>query len=89
MEASKQPLTTPDDDLPVVPTARGRIYRVYPERGFGFIRCTEGGDIGADYFFHSSGLDDCRIEQLEEGSVVRFEPRTVAKGLRAEHIQRT
>lgn len=68
--------------------ARGRVQRVYRERGFGFIRCVDGADVGQDYFFHSSGLDDIGIEQLEEGSLVKFEARHVAKGRRAEHIQR-
>ncbi|HEY6414996.1 MAG TPA: cold shock domain-containing protein [Acidimicrobiales bacterium] len=64
------------------------MQRIYPERSFGFIRCIEGGDVGADYFFHASSLEDCAIAELEEGSIVRFEPRVVAKGNRAEHIQR-
>jgi cold shock CspA family protein len=63
------------------------VQRVYRERGFGFIRCTEGGQVGQDYFFHHSGLDDCRIDDLEEGSQVTFEPHQVAKGNRAEHIR--
>lgn len=70
--------------------SRGRVQRIYVERGFGFIRCTEGepGDIGQDYFFHHSGLTDCGIAELEEGSTVSFRPTLVAKGRRAEDIQR-
>jgi cold shock CspA family protein len=67
------------------------VQRIYPERSFGFIRCRESlapGDINQDFFFHASGLDDCAISDLEEGGLVEFEPRTVAKGRRAEHIQR-
>ena len=67
------------------------MQRIYIERGFGFIRCTAGAppeDIGQDFFFHSSGLDDVGIMELEEGSQVSFETRYVAKGRRAEHIQR-
>ena len=69
---------------------RGRVQRVYTERGFGFIKCTEGAldDIGQDFFFHMSGLDDCRIDDLEEGELVRFTPVYVAKGKRAEHVER-
>jgi cold shock CspA family protein len=69
---------------------RGRVQRVYVERGFGFIRCLEGTreDVGQDFFFHMSGLADCTIEDLEEGSLVRFSPTYVAKGKRAEHIER-
>ena len=71
--------------------ARGVVQRLLPERGFGFIRCTEGkhDDLGQDFFFHISGLADCRIEDLEIGALVTFEPRDVAKGRRAEHIERS
>jgi cold shock CspA family protein len=71
--------------------SRGRVQRVYVERGFGFIRCLAGpsDDVGQDFFFHHSGLEDCTITDLEEGSMVLFEPTYVAKGKRAEHIQRT
>ena len=67
---------------------RGRVHRIYVERGFGFIRVSEGPEVGQDYFFHVSGLDDCPIAELEEGSLVDFEPRVVAKGKRAEHVLR-
>lgn len=68
--------------------SRGKVQRIYPERGFGFIRCTEGAgdDIGQDFFFHMSGLDDCRITELLEGTVVVFESTIVPKGKRAEHV---
>ena len=69
---------------------RGKVQRVYADRGFGFIKCLEGApdDVGQDFFFHASGLDDCAIADLEEGLLVTFEPRYVAKGKRAEHIAR-
>lgn len=68
--------------------ARGKVHRVYVDRGFGFIRCTEGaeGDVGQDYFFHFTGLEGCHVQDLEEGETVEFEPRLVAKGRRAERI---
>jgi cold shock CspA family protein len=66
------------------------VQRVYPERGFGFIRCTEGhaDDLGQDFFFHQSGLVDYDIKDLQEGSIVRFTPSYVPKGKRAEQIHR-
>jgi cold shock CspA family protein len=75
---------------PAAEPSRGKVQRVYVERGFGFIRCLEGRaeDVGQDFFFHMSGLDDCSIHELEEGSLVRFSPTYVAKGKRAEHIER-
>lgn len=68
--------------------SRGRVQRIYPERGFGFIRCTEGAadDLGQDFFFHHTGLTDTTISQLQEGSVVAFTPTYVPKGKRAEQI---
>lgn len=72
-----------------MPLAYGKVHRVYRDRGFGFIRCTEGpdGEAGQDYFFHASGLDDCTVDDLEEGERVQFEPHLVAKGRRAERIR--
>jgi cold shock CspA family protein len=72
------------------PVFRGKVHRVYTERGFGFIRCSEGKaeDIGQDFFFHRSGLSDDPIDELEEGEAVLFEPRYTAKGRRAERIAR-
>jgi cold shock CspA family protein len=68
----------------------GRVQRIYVERGFGFIRCLDGAedDIGQDFFFHMSGLTDCAIGDLEEGSLVSFTPTYVAKGKRAEAVTR-
>jgi cold shock CspA family protein len=75
---------------PASDPCRGRVQRIYVERGFGFIRCLEGPttDVGQDFFFHMSGLTDCSIADLEEGSLVRFTPSYVAKGKRAEHVER-
>ena len=64
------------------------MQRLYAERGFGFIRVTEGDDLGQDYFFHVSGLEGCGIGELEEGLAVEFAARQTAKGKRAEHISR-
>lgn len=71
------------------PRARGTIQHLYPERGFGFIRCTEGavGDVGQDFFFHTSGLDGLTFAELLPGSKVAFEATEVPRGKRAEHVQ--
>ena len=74
--------------MPDEPRASGKVQRVYPERGFGFIRCTDGGDVGEDYFFHMNSLEDCRIEELESGSPVTFAMRQAPRGRRAERVQR-
>lgn len=74
-----------------IPRARGTVYRIYPERSFGFIRCSESERpdlINRDLFFHATGLDVDSIAELQEGELVEFEPHLVAKGWRAEHITR-
>jgi cold shock CspA family protein len=68
--------------------AEGRILRLLPERGYGFIRALGGVHDGLDFFFHVSGLEGCVLVDLTEGDLVVFEPRQVTKGYRAEHIQR-
>ena len=73
------------------PRTRGTVQHTYPERGFGFIRCTEGDaeDVGQDFFFHISGLaDGLTMHDLLPGSLVEFESTEVPRGKRAEHIQR-
>lgn len=73
------------------PRARGTVQHTYPERGFGFIRCTEGAeaDIGDAFFFHQSGLEDgLQVGDLLPGTLVEFEPTEVPRGKRAEHVQR-
>lgn len=64
------------------------MQRLYSERGFGFIRVTQGAGSGQDFFFHVSGLDGCSMHELEEGLLVEFESRQTAKGQRAERISR-
>lgn len=68
---------------------RGTIQHVYPERGFGFIRCTEGApeDVGEDFFFHTTALEGATLRELLPGTLVEFECRDVPRGKRAEHVQ--
>jgi len=85
------PAATPaaPPDAPDTGALQGRVHRILPDRGYGFIRCsTDGVQRGVDYFFHTSSLLDCQIDELEEGSLVRFTPRQTAKGGRAEAITR-
>jgi cold shock protein len=70
---------------PEVIRLRGVVQRIYPERGFGFIR---NGDSGGDIFFHTTGLDDCQIGELQDGEQVEYEVRSTPKGPRAEHVTR-
>jgi cold shock CspA family protein len=86
---SKQPKTDAAESTLSTGRARGTVQHVYPERGFGFIRCTEGvtGDVGKDFFFHTTGLEDVvTLNELLPGTVVEFEPRVVPRGKRAERV---
>jgi len=66
---------------------RGIVQRLLPERGYGFIRAQSGQYENVDFFFHLSSLVNCRMDDLKIGDEVRFEPTTVARGLRAEQIE--
>ncbi|MBI3325798.1 MAG: cold shock domain-containing protein [Nitrospinae bacterium] len=62
---------------------QGTIQSIRAERGFGFIRDSEGGDV----FFHRSALaNPDTFNTLEVGMVVEFEPESGPKGARAAKI---
>ncbi len=54
------------------------------DKGFGFI-ARSGKD---DLFFHSSGLEGMRFEELEIGQKVSFVEGRGPKGPRAEEVKR-
>jgi CspA family cold shock protein len=60
----------------------GKIKKVIPEKGFGFI--TGGGD---DLFFHHSELKGVTIEELAEGQTVTYEIGSGKKGPCAVSVQ--
>ncbi len=49
--------------------AKGTIRRLITDRGFGFIKTTEGTDL----FFHRSELQGVEFGVLSEGQEVEFE----------------
>ena len=53
------------------------------DRGFGFIALPGGEDL----FFHSSGLEGVRFEELEVGQKVSFVEGRGPKGPRAEQVK--
>ena len=62
---------------------QGTIQSIRIERGFGFIRDTEGAEI----FFHRRALTPPeRFATLAVGMRVEFEPESGPKGLRTEKI---
>ena len=65
---------------------QGTIQSIRIERGFGFIRDTEGAEI----FFHRSALTPPeRFDTLEVGMQVEFEPESGPKGLRTAKLSVT
>jgi cold shock protein len=62
---------------------QGTIHSIRTERGFGFIRDTEGAEV----FFHRSALTPPEgFATLEVGMQVEFEPEAGPKGLRAAKL---
>lgn len=62
---------------------QGTIKRVIRDRGFGFIRSSDGQEI----FFHRSGLQQLNFDALKEGEVVEFEMERGEKGPRATNVR--
>ena len=61
-------------------TTTGTVKRLVTERGFGFIRTTDG----VEYFFHRSACP--AYDELQEGTRVAFRIGEGAKGPRAEQV---
>jgi cold shock CspA family protein len=64
----------------------GLIKTLRTEKGFGFIKGSDGGQ----YFFHQSAIYGEGIDMLREGDSVEFELGADGpKGPRAESVRRT
>jgi CspA family cold shock protein len=64
---------------------QGTIKRPRPERGFGFIRDLQGGEV----FFHHTALPSPdHFAALTIGTVVEFEAEPGSKGPRATKVTR-
>ena len=61
----------------------GTIKRIVNDKGFGFIRASDG----AEYFFHNSACAGVRFDDLREGQAVTFEKGQGPKGPRAENVR--
>lgn len=60
----------------------GTIARIIADKGFGFIK----GDGGKEYFVHRTACKNARLDSLQEGDKVTFEPTEGPKGPRAEDV---
>ena len=63
--------------------AAGRIKKIIPDRGFGFVR----GEDGVEVFFHRTELSTVDFDALEEGQSVTFDVVDSPKGPRARNMQ--
>jgi CspA family cold shock protein len=61
----------------------GKIKKLIRDRGFGFIRETDGREI----FFHRSNLVDAEFDSLNEEQDVEFEVENTPKGLSAVNVR--
>ena len=64
---------------------KGTIKRVVRDRGFGFIRSTDGQEV----FFHRNGLQQMDFDSLKEGATVEFEVEQSEKGPRANNVRQS
>jgi CspA family cold shock protein len=69
--------------VPSGPQVRGRVKKLVPDRGFGFVR----GDDGKEVFFHRSGLGANDYDSLSEGDVVEYVVQEGPRGPRAENVR--
>ncbi len=68
---------------PGTPLARGTVKRIVRDRGFGFIRSSDGKEV----FFHRSALVGLDIGRLSEGQKVEFVLEESPKGPRASKVR--
>lgn len=64
---------------------KGTITRLIADRGYGFIRTEEEGDIF--FHFHRNELVGIAYESLREGQQVEFEIIRTPKGLKAINVR--
>jgi len=62
---------------------QGTIQRVVRDRGFGFIRSSDGQEV----FFHRNSLQQMDFDGLKEGEAVEFELERGEKGPRAANVR--
>lgn len=65
------------------PVPRGRVARLFPGEGYGFIETTDGRDI----YFHENAVVDGGFEDLEVGSEVRFVEGRGVEGPQASTVR--
>lgn len=62
---------------------RGRIARIFAEKGYGFIETPEGGDV----YFHENAVSGRKLVDLEVGTAVTFQVELGDKGPQATVVE--
>lgn len=62
---------------------RGRLTKLFPDRGYGFIQEDDGEEI----FFHRTGLMGVEFHSLEEGQRVQFDVKKSPLLLKAVNVK--
>jgi ribosomal subunit interface protein len=60
----------------------GRVVRIFPERGYGFLESDEGYEV----YFHQNAVVDGAFARLEPGDEVRFEEEEGERGPQATSV---
>lgn len=61
----------------------GIIARIYPDKGFGFIKSSQG----IDFFFHRNSVKGVIFENLNPSDKVTFDEEESDKGPRAGNVR--
>jgi len=61
---------------------RGRVVRLFPGEGYGFIETADGGEV----YFHRNSVPNGAFNRLEEGTTVRFIEQAGTKGPQASTV---
>ena len=73
----------PQFDSPSGPSVRATVKWYNPDKGFGFVKCSDGGK---DAFLHASVLERARLTKLEEGQRLEMQVVTTPKGREATSV---
>jgi len=63
--------------------ARGRVSKIFPERGFGFVETADGREI----YFHRDSIRDGKFNRLKVGREVAFAEESGEKGPQASTVK--
>jgi len=61
---------------------RGKVARLFPEEGYGFIRTVDG----TEYYFSRENVSEPLFDSLEAGTAVQFIEEIASEGLQAKRV---